>query len=273
MDVLKRGADMLVHRRRKYSALFAIAVRQGLSERAALIGRMFFFVLILLVFSNLWAAVGARIEIPGATMREMVWYLAITEWIVLSVPPLQLAIEEDVRRGSIAYQLPRPISYIGARFAQASGDLALRALVLGTTGFGTAMWLTGGLPSDPSGLVLALPLGVLSAGVSLCFLAAIGLTSFWLQDCMPVYWIWQKASFILGGLFLPIDLYPEWLQAVAGWTPFWAMMYGPARMAFGWQPELAAEIAFKLVLWSTIAVFLVSWTQRRGLRALDINGG
>ncbi len=137
---------------RKYTAACGIAIRQALSERAALVGRTAFYVLILLVFSRLWAAVGARIEIPGATMREMVWYLAITEWIVLAQPPIHLKIAEDVRRGDIAYQLPRPISYLGSCFAQAWGDFTLRALALGVTGFAMASWMTGGLPQDPSGL-------------------------------------------------------------------------------------------------------------------------
>ena len=93
------------------------------------------------------------------------------------------------------------------------------------------------------------------------------------KDCMPVYWIWQKSAFILGGLFLPIEVYPAWLQKIAFWSPFSAMMHGPGRMAFGWQPEEAGLIALKLIAWLGIGSALVIWTQRRGLRVLDINGG
>ena len=46
-------------------------------------------------------------------------------------------------------------------------------------------------------------------------LLAIGLLAFWLEEVSPVFWIVQKAIFILGGLFLPIDFFPPGLAAVA----------------------------------------------------------
>ena len=45
--------------------------------------------------------------------------------------------------------------------------------------------------------------------------AAIGLSAFWIVDTSPVYWIWQKLAFVLGGLLLPLELYPDWLRALA----------------------------------------------------------
>jgi ABC-2 type transport system permease protein len=258
---------------RRYAAVLGISVRQALGERNALVGRMAFYALILFIFSRLWAVVGERAPIPGASRTELLWYLAVTEWVMLSFPPVHLRIEEDIRRGDIAYKLPRPISYLGARMAEESGDFLIRVLTLGGGGFALAYAMSGGLPRDPSGLVLALPLVLLAGWVGLCFHAAIGLTSLWLQDCSPVYWIWQKAAFILGGLLLPLEVYPAWLREIALWTPFSALMHGPGRMAFGWQPELAALVALKLVGWGVVSTLLVTWIYRRGLRALDINGG
>jgi hypothetical protein len=39
---------------------------------------------------------------------------------------------------------------------------------------------------------------------------AIGLLDVWGQYARPVYWIWQKSLFVLGGLMLPLSLYPSW---------------------------------------------------------------
>jgi ABC-2 type transport system permease protein len=258
---------------RKYASVAGIAVRQSLSERSALLGRMGFYALILFIFSRLWEVVGERAAIPGVTMKELLWYLALTEWVMLSLPLIHLQIESDVRRGDIAYRLPRPISYLGARFAEAVGDFVVRAVSLGVAGFVLAYAMAGGLPKDPTGLLLAVPLVALAAWVGICFHAAIGLTAIWLQDSSPVYWIWQKAAFILGGLMLPLEVYPAWLREVAMWTPFSALMHGPGRMAFGWQPEYAAMVAVKLIFWGVVASLLVTFVYRRGLRALDVNGG
>jgi ABC-2 type transport system permease protein len=169
--------------------------------------------------------------------------------------------------------LPRPISYLGARLAEATGDFLVRAVSLGAAGFLLAFAMTGGLPDDPSGLLLAVPLGLLAGWVGLCFHGAIGLTAVWLQDSSPVYWIWQKAAFILGGLLLPLEVYPDWLRELALFTPFSALMHGPGRMAFGWQPEYAGLVALKLVFWGAVATVLVTFVYRRGLRVLDVNGG
>jgi len=258
---------------RKYAAVAEIALRQSLGERSALFGRMAFYALILFIFSRLWLVVGERAPIPGATTSDLLWYLALTEWVVLSFPLIHLHIETDVRRGDIAYRLPRPISYLGARFAEEAGYFAVRFVTLGAAGFVLAFVLAGRLPSDPRGLLLAVPLALLAGWVGLCFHAAIGLTAMWLQDSSPVYWIWQKAAFILGGLLLPLEIYPAWLREIAAWTPFSALMHGPGRMAFGWQPEFAALVALKLVFWGVVASLLVTWIYRRGLRALDVNGG
>ena len=105
------------------------------------------------------------------------------------------------------------------------------------------------------------------------FHAAIGLAAFWLQDCSPVYWIWQKFAFILGGLMLPLEIYPEWLRTIALWSPFSALMYGPGRMAFGWDPTYAAVVVMKLLLWALLAGLLLRVIYRRALLVLDVNGG
>jgi len=258
---------------RKYAGFSWIAVRQGLADRGALLGRLGFFAVILLIFSKLWEVVGERGALPGVSVRDLLWYLAITEWVMLSLPWIHLHIEADVRGGDIAYRLPRPISYLGGRLAESAGDFLLRALTLGAAGAGLAAWMVGGLPDDPRGLLLAIPLGLMAGWVGLCFHAVIGLCAVWLQDCMPVYWIWQKLAFILGGLLLPLEIYPAWLREIALWTPFSALMYGPGRMAFGWQPEVAAVVAGKLLLWSVVSGGLLLWVYSRALRDLDVNGG
>jgi ABC-2 type transport system permease protein len=257
---------------RKYAAVAGTAFRQGLRERGALVARVGFYMVILLIFSRLWDLVAAHGAV-GASKRELVWYLAITEWVVLSLPLIHLQIEADVRTGDIAYRLPRPISYLGFRLSESLGDLALRLGVLAIAGVGLAWTMAGGPPEDPRGLWLALPLGLLASFVGLCFHAAIGLCAIWLQDSTPVYWVWQKLAFVLGGLFVPLEVYPDWLRDLAFWTPFSAMMHGPGRMAFGWQPELAGLMAAKLLGWGALAVLLLAFVYRRSLRALDVNGG
>jgi ABC-2 type transport system permease protein len=256
-----------------YVAFARTAARQELQARGAVVGRIAFLGVIVLVFSRLWEVVLARGAIAGASRVEFLWYLAITEWVVLSVPPLHLDLESDIRSGEVAARLPRPVSYLGARLAEAAGQMVVRLGLLAPAGFAFAFALAGGFPADVRGLALAAPLGVLSCGLGLAACAAIGLCAFWLADASPVYWIWQKALFVLGGLLLPLEIYPEWLRGVAAWTPFSAMVNGPGRMAFGFDPAAAAIVAAKLSAWGVLAALSLRWLQSRALRALAVNGG
>jgi ABC-2 type transport system permease protein len=250
-----------------------LSFRQTLAQRAAWVGRAVFLVLILIVFSRLWLAVEQAGGLGGTSARDMLWYLAITEWIVIGLPLTHLSIEQDVRSGDIAALLPRPLPWIAVKVAEGLGSLAVRLLALGVTGFAGAWVLAGGLPREPGGLLLALPLGVLAGVLGTLFHALVGLSSFWMTDCSPVHWVFQKLCFLLGGLILPLAIYPGWLRAAAEVTPFAAMLSGPGRMALGFDLALAFETAARLVVWTGIAALLTAFFWRRALRRLDVGGG
>jgi ABC-2 type transport system permease protein len=258
---------------RRYGAFARIAARQRLRDRGAFVGRMGFYALIVFIFSRLWDVVLAKHPIDGLGPEHFVWYLAITEWIVLSIPLVNLDVEEDVRSGDLAYRITRPLPYPATRLAEAIGDLVVRMAVLGAFGFVLAWWITGTIPIGPLAFATLLPLGLLAAVVSLVFYVGIGLTAFWIHDTRPVYWMWQKAAFVLGGLMVPLSLYPDWLRPIAEWSPFAAILFGPARIGLGADPAFAALVAVKLLGWLVVAAALVAWTYRRGLRTVTIGGG
>jgi ABC-2 type transport system permease protein len=258
------------------SALLAAAgtaARHALSQRFDALGRAGFYVVLLLVFSGLWRAVGASVASPAADPVTLLWYLALTEWIVLSLPPVQQDVDDDVRTGDVAYRLTRPLSYVAAKAAEGVGVLLARMALLAPVGFGLALALSGALPPDPVRLLAAVPLAVLAGVVGVLFLVAVGTTAFWIQDSAPVFWIWQKLSFVLGGLVLPLSLYPEWLETAARWTPFHPLVGAPGASVLGLDPANPAEVAARIVAWGVVAGFLLAFLFRRGLRLLDVNGG
>jgi ABC-2 type transport system permease protein len=252
--------------RRKYLAVALVALRQRLSDRSVLIARAVFYVLVLFIFSRIWRALD-----HGAS--RYLWYLAVTEWITLSQPRLYLEIERDVRSGDIAYHLTRPVSYLWTRLAEAAGELVLAMGVLGAVGIGATALLAGGLPADPRGLVLAGVLGVLAAALLLLCNAAIGISAFWLQDCSPLYWLWQKAAFVLGGLFVPLSLYPEWLRVLSLWLPFSAMVSGPGSMVLEADVRIFALQAIRLLACLGMVAHFLDALYDRAVERLELNGG
>jgi ABC-2 type transport system permease protein len=263
----------------KYAAVAALSFRQRLEERSALWGRMMFYFIILLTYSRLWQAVlgepsaASAHEAPQApSAASYVWYLAVTEWIVLSQPTVWLDIEADVRSGDVAYQLSRPISYAGARLAEAFGDLALRMVVLGGCGLAFARLLSGEWPSG-EGLALAVLVGPLASVVLLLAHVAIGLCAFWIHDCNSIYLIWQKLMFVLGGLMLPLDIYPEWFRTIASYTPFATLLFGPGRLVMEANPWLALRLMVELAGWGLLALLVVVQLERKGRQTISLHGG
>ena len=259
-------------RLRKYAAFARIAFVQACAERGDLYGRALFFVVILGVFTALWRAVAEAGMPLQAEQHQLVWYLAVTEWVLLSAPTRHLEIQEDVRRGDVAYQLSRPVSYPRATLAQCLGMLLVRAPVLGAVAFGCAFAFTGRVP-EPRAFWFAVPFGLLASAVLAELYVALGLLSFWLTDATPLYWVAGKLVFILGGLMLPLELYPRWLQLLAACTPFPSLLSGPAGFVLSSHGMSALSLALHLLFWACALFGLVELLFWRATRALQLSGG
>ena len=258
---------------RKYAAILGVAVRHAFAQRAELLARVVFLEVILMVFARLWTVAAPDGIGPGTGARELLWYLAVTEWIAIGIPMVHADVSEDVRSGDVAYQLARPISWVGLRLADGLGRLAARLVVLGAAAFAGAWALTGGLPSAPAGLAAPVPLGVAAAAVATVFQVAIGLSAVWLHDATPLYWVWQKLTFVLGGLILPLEIYPGWLRELAAWTPFAAILNAPARVVLRLDAERFLSGLGRIAFWGVVAALLVAWLEARARRVIDVHGG
>jgi ABC-2 type transport system permease protein len=256
----------------KYAAFFRVAVARARQDRAEIAGRMLFFAVILGVFSSLWRAVAGSGIAATADPRALVWYLAATEWILLSAPMIHLDIQEAVRRGDVISQLGRPVSYTGSTFVEGLGMLAVRAPFLGLTAYVCAFAFTGWTPSFGA-VARVVPLGFVGSALITALYLLVGLLAFWMSDILPVWWVWQKLMFVLGGLMLPLELYPDFIRKMARFTPFPAALAGPASLVLDFARVDAGALLRDLVMWSSI-VTLAIWTLfRRVTSTLTVNGG
>jgi ABC-2 type transport system permease protein len=260
----------------KYIAIARTSFRRRLEDRSVLMGRIAFYGVLLMVFSKVWQAVfAAQAEAdsaaPTAAFSDYVWYLVVTEWMVLSQPSVHMDVQSDVQSGDIVHQLSRPVSYGGSKLAEALGELALRLVVMGAAGLVFGRLFADCWP-DMARLALAALVGLLSSLLMLLCLLSIGFCSFWLHDCMPIYMVWQKLVFVLGGLMLPLSIYPAWLQSIALASPFAAMLYGPGRLVIG-EADAPTTLALHLIGWCALAGLIAFLIERRALRRLVIDGG
>jgi ABC-2 type transport system permease protein len=226
-----------------------------------------FLVVVLLIFRYLWQTAhstgGAVAGVGGAD--DFVWYVLCTELVVMGPPFIHLQVQEDVKSGRFEAQLLSPTGYVAMVLAHGVGAMLVRWLVLLLCGVATVVLLTGSGPANPGGVLIAMGLSLLSAVLFLSILVSIGLSSAWLGDIVGLHFFATKLTFMLGGLLIPLTLYPEWLQTVAWCSPFAPMLNGIARLVFEIRlSELASTLAL-LMAWGAV-LFLATWLMQRRYR-------
>lgn len=260
----------------RYWSVLRTSARQQWVYRSELVARGVQMVLFMAVFMALWStAYGAsgRAELEGFSLPDMVWYLAMTETVVLSTSRIFFEIGEAVRAGDLAYTLARPLSYPFFQVANSLGNSAPRLLLnLLTAATVVALGLrqvSGSWPGLAAFLVLAALALVLDAIIAVL----IGLAAFWMEEITPLFWIYSKLLFTVGGLFLPLELFPQALQSAVRWLPFQFIAYAPARSFVKFEPAFVVQSLAGQGVY--IAVFgglllLVWW---RAQRRLVVHGG
>jgi ABC-2 type transport system permease protein len=259
----------------KYLAVARMALATGIAYRGDYFFRSIFLVVVMFVFMVLWRttyAVTGEAVIEGYTLRDMIWYLAITETIIASRPRLAGRIDTEVKSGSLAYTLGRPYNYVLFQFAQSAGDIAARALVSFAVAGGMAALLVGAPPFGLRDLGVFLPVLLLALTLDFFITMPVGLLAFWVEETSPFIFLQDRLLMLLGGMMLPLEIFPPLLRRIAGWLPMSLIVYAPARTLAGekmpWGPVIAAQVA-----WLTVSVVVCGFVFRAGVKKVNLHGG
>lgn len=265
----------LIKRSAKYWHIFAIQMVNSLAYPGELVGRSLMIIPFMWIFAQLWQvtfdASGSEM-IAGLTVRDTLWYLMMAETIELSRPRLSNTIADAVKDGSIAYVLNKPYNFLLYQLSTSLGETVFRAVMNAIFG-SIVVWLMIGPPPSALGFLVAIP-AILGAWVlNFCISVLIGMAAFVTEDVSAFNWIYQKFAFILGGLLIPLDFYPAWLQAITRALPFSAMVYGPARLFVTPTAEQFSATMGAQILWIAAFGLVTALVYRRGVAALSVNGG
>jgi ABC-2 type transport system permease protein len=260
----------------RYGFVLLTSARQQWVYRSELVARALQMVLFMGVFMALWFAafgVSGRVEVEGYTLPDMVWYLAMTETIALSTSRIFVEISQAVKAGDLAYSLTRPLNYPFFQVANSLGrsvpQFVLNLLIASAVvALGTGR-VAGSLP----GLAAFLGTAALALLLDALIAVLIGLLAFWIEEVMPVYWIYSKLLFTVGGLFLPLELFPETLQRLVRWLPFQFITYTPARAFVRFEPRFIAQAATGQVAYIVVVGAAVLLVWRRAQRRMVVHGG
>lgn len=260
----------------KYFWIARTSAKSNLAYFAEIGSRVFFLGVILYIFLRLWQVTYGETgshTLGGLSLPQMLWYLAITESIILSGPRVAQSVDQDVRTGAISIHFIRPLSYPLYCLFNTLGERSVRFLVNVSVGALISVVFVGFIPLNPVGIFYFLTVLPLAFVIDFLGNFLIGLAAFWLEDTNGLVLIYSRLTMILGGMLIPLELFPDSWQGILRMLPFSAIVYGPARLFVSpglhfYQDVLARQVVACVVFACAVAIVF-----RIASRRVFANGG
>jgi ABC-2 type transport system permease protein len=260
----------------KYLWVAVTSARSNLAYFGEVVARTIFLGVILYIFLQLWRTTFEQMgeeRLGGLTLAQMLWYLAITESIVLSAPAVAVEVDQDVRTGALAVQMIRPLSYPLYRLGTSLGERFVRFAMNALVASAITMLFVG--PISITALGLGMFLAALPLAFALDFIVyfTIGLGAFWLENTSGLTLLYSRITMVLGGMLLPLELFPDSLRAVAEFLPFASVIYGPARLFVAPDAAFLGALVAKQALGIVVLGLAGALVNRAARRRVFSNGG
>jgi ABC-2 type transport system permease protein len=217
-----------------------------------------------------------RADVGGFDVTETMTYVWLAQAMIGTVAVFgwsDLAIR--IKSGDIATDLSRPVHPLCVGLAFDFGRALYQALFRGIPPLivgALAFELTA--PRNPV-VVLAFALSVvLAVVVSYAFRALYNLSAFWLLDHRGALMLGLTISLFFSGFIVPLQFFPNWLDALARATPFPSMVQLPIEIFVGQaRGEDVLLALLQQVGWAAAMVALVYAVFAAGTRKLVVQGG
>lgn len=213
-------------------------------------------------------------SINGVDYKTTMWSMFIYFCImILNIRRLDNIIMTEVKSGSVEMFMNKPTNYLSICFYKVLGQGLFSFLFISILG-SIVMALFVGIPE--LNLIIFIPTFIitlfLGQVLGLLIYALIGLMAFFIQDIRPIHWIVDKFVMILGGSYLPISMFPNFMKIIAFISPFGAINFASSTVYKSWNNEFVIRIALQL-FWIIIFGVLLRFVYNKTKEKAMINGG
>lgn len=207
-----------------------------------------------------------------ALQRQMIYVIAARFLAELNfLPTWELAYK--FRQGDVGLELIKPVALpvrILADFLGRSCFRLLRALPVFTL-----IWWSMDLPApSPLTLLVFVVTGLTGWVILASMKMALNLVALWTVQFNEAEELFDLASSLLAGAFIPLYYLPGWVAAIAKYLPFAGIYFVPSATLAG---NLAgADLAQAMVLqvfWALVGVGVLAAMWNAGSRKLVMQGG
>jgi viologen exporter family transport system permease protein len=254
-------------------------LRIGFADAVAYRAEMLVWVLATtmpLVMLALWSTVAREAPMGRYGEPQFVAYFLAT-FIVRQITGSWVYYEMnfDVRNGTLAMRLLRPVHPLVAYAAAGLGGMPLRFAVSLPIAV-IAMGVVGsrGVTHDLF-LWIVWTASLLGAWLITLFVnLAVGCASFFVESSLKLMDAWLVSYFVLSGYMIPIDLFPPALRATIQWLPFRFQLGLPVEVMTGAHGRSEALVLLGVQwAWVAAALAVTALMWRAGVRRFAAYGG
>lgn len=245
-----------------------------LSYKANVLIFMMGEIMMLTVTYFLWQAIFASSPdrvLHGFTQGEMVLYVLVSflTALITSVD-ITYDISREVKDGTIAINLIRPVSYEMRMLFQALGNVLYNFVVIFAGALAAVSWLfyksTGGFHGGTLFFYfVSILLGIF---INFYFSYAFGLLSFKITNMWGMSQIMQAIVQLFSGALIPLAFFPPIFQRLIAFLPFSSLIYTPTMI---YLEKLTGEAMVRAMLLQVLWLFILMGVSRLLWKALVKN--
>jgi ABC-2 type transport system permease protein len=260
---------------RLYPALLRVGFAEAIAYRSEFLVWMLTNTLPLVMMA-LWVAVADDGKIGRFDSTDFVAYFLCTlvtrmlsgAWVVWEIVM-------EVRQGTLAQRLLRPIPPILAYSAQNLAALPLRIAVAFPIVVILLLTTARERVTGDAALLSIFAVSVIGAWlINFISMVAIGAMAFFLESALGLFGLWWALLSVFSGYVVPLELFPSGLRQIADVLPFRFMIGYPVEVLTG-RVDVGEALVLLGAQWGwVVGLGLLAWgAWRLGLRRFAAFGG
>lgn len=245
--------------------------------RANLIMYLLYWLVSPIIYLAVWTSIASsKGNVSGLTANDFVTYymtLLIVDQITSDIVIHTFAYK--VQDGSLSGELIRPIHPMLTNALV--NNVAFKILTL--MGF-IPIWIILFLLYKPdysgvtwTGILLSIPAMIIGFLVGFLLSAAITSLAFWTTRVYSIHEFYYAMKLLFSGLFVPLTLMPNIVQAIAQYLPFQLQIYFPIELILGRLSSAQIAQGYGIaIFWLVVSITLFNLIWRNGVKRYSAVG-
>ncbi|MFC3606946.1 ABC transporter permease [Stutzerimonas tarimensis] len=216
----------------------------------------------------IWWELSRDKVIGGYTASDFVaYFLGIYLVRQLTAVWVIFVLNDEIRQGTLSGRLLKPIAPFWFHVAEHLGQMLVRAPIVVTVFYVGASLFAIDLTSIVWRIPLFLASLVLAWIIIFHIYYCVGLLAFWMANSLALdAMVWSMYT-VLGGMLIPVDLFPETSRYLVAMLPFSASLDFPVKVLIGKVVGVDLLHGFAVQLfWVAVLVAFRRGLWRRGLK-------